>query len=77
MRRAIACVGAVIVAATMAACAPQPHSEQSMTAGTHGMQGLPKPGVMSNEVMPERSVYCRPENLAKMPPEHRAYCQSP
>ena len=77
MKRAMAWAGAVILAATAAACAPQPHSEQSMTAGSHGMPGLPKPGTMSNQVMPERSAYCTPERLATMPPEHRQYCQSP
>ena len=76
MRRVIAWAGGVIMAATVAACAPQPHTEQSMTAGTHGMPGLPKPGTMSNQVMPERSAYCTPERLATMPPEHRQYCQS-
>ena len=75
MKRVMALAGAVVFAATVAACAPQPHTESSMTSGTHGMQGLPKPGVMSNQVMPERSAYCRPERLATMPPEHRQYCQ--
>ena len=75
MRKAVALAGAAMVAVTVAACAPQPHTESSMTSGTHGMQGLPKPGVMSNQVMPERSAYCAPERLATMPPEHRQYCQ--
>lgn len=75
MNRVTVLAGAVMVAATVAACAPRPHTEESMTAGSHGMPGLPKPGVMSNEVMPERSAYCRPDKLATMPPEHRQYCQ--
>lgn len=75
MKKAIAWAAAVIMAATVTACASQPHTEQSMTAGAHGMPGLPKPGTMSNQVMPERSAYCRPERLATMPPEHRQYCQ--
>ena len=69
-------IGAVVFAAVLAGCAPQPHTESGMTAGSHGMPGLPKPGTMSNEVMPERSAYCTPERLATMPPEHRQYCES-
>jgi len=76
MRKVLAVAGVILALATVAACAPQPHTEQSMTAGSHGMPGLPKPGVMSNEAMSERSAYCRPERLATMPPEHRQYCQS-
>jgi len=76
MKRILALTGAVGIAVSLGACAPQPHTEQTMTSGTHGMPGLPKPGVMSNQMMPERSAYCTPERLATMPPEHRAYCQS-
>jgi hypothetical protein len=74
MVRIITVASAVVLAALVSACAPQPHTEEGMTAGSHNMPGLPKPGVMSNQAMPERSSYCTPERLATMPPEHREYC---
>ena len=76
MVRVTTLAGAVLLAAVVSACAPQPHTESSMTAGAHGMPGAPKPGTMPNYVMPERSAYCTPERLATMPPEHRQYCES-
>ena len=74
MKRAMIWACGAVLVGTVAACAPQPHTEDSMSAGSHGMPGLPKPGTMSNQVMPERSQYCAPDKLATMPPEHRAYC---
>ena len=47
---------------------------QSMLSGTHTMPGT-KAGIMSNQVMPERSSACSPEALATMPPEHRLACE--
>jgi hypothetical protein len=43
----------MVLAATVSGCAPEPHTDDRMLSGTHGMPGLPKPGVMSNQVMPE------------------------
>ena len=74
MKRAIALVGAVVVAAGLTACAPQPPTSGMTMYGTHNMPGPGKTGAMSNEVMPERSPDCSPEALATMPPEHRAAC---
>ena len=74
MKRAMIWTCGAVLVGTVAACAPQSHTEDSMSAGSHGMPGLPKPGVMSNQVMPERSQYCASDKLATMPPEHRAYC---
>ena len=56
--------------------APPSHPDNEMLRGTHTMQGTPKPGAMSNKVMPSRSPDCSPEALAKMQPEHRKACES-
>ncbi len=55
--------------------APPSHPDNEMLRGTHTMQGTPKPGSMSNKVMPSRSPDCSPEALANMPPEHRKACE--
>ena len=73
MKRAIALVGAVVVAAGLSACAATPHQEGQMLGGTHEMPN--KGGLMSNQAMPSASIDCSPEALAAMPPEHRAACQ--
>jgi hypothetical protein len=73
MKRVIALVGAVVVAAGLSACAATPHQENEMLGGTHEMPN--KGGLMSNEAMPSASIDCSPEALAKMPPEHRQACQ--
>jgi hypothetical protein len=76
MKRAMVWAGAVVLAATVSACAPGPHTDDTMLRGTHNMPGPPKAtGTMSNEVMPSRSPDCSPEALANMPPEHRQACE--
>ena len=74
MKRAMIWAGALVLVATAGACAPQPHTQDRMLSGTHGMQGAPKPGTMSNQLMPERSPNCSEAALATMPPEHRQAC---
>ena len=73
MKRAIALVGAVVMAAGLSACAATPHQEGQMLGGTHEMPN--KGGLMSNQAMPSASIDCSPEALAAMPPEHKAACQ--
>ena len=51
MKRATVWVGATILVVTVSACAPQPHTDDTMLRGTHTMQGTPKPGAMSNEAI--------------------------
>lgn len=75
MNRAMVWAGAVALVATLGACAPQPHTQDSMQSGQHNMSGPPKAPVMSNEVMPERNPKCSEAALANMPPEHRLACE--
>ena len=73
MKRAMVWAGAVVLVAAVSACAPRPHTDDTMLSGTHNMPG-PKTGTMSNEVMPSRSPDCSPAALANMPIEHRQAC---
>jgi hypothetical protein len=75
MNRAIAWATVAVLTATITACAPQPHTDDTMLMGTHSMPGPAKPGAMSNQAMPSRSPDCAPEALATMPPEHRLACE--
>ena len=74
MKRAMIWAGAVALAAAVSACAPGPHTDDTMLRGTHNMPVGTKANTMSNEVMPTRSPDCSPAALANMPPEHRQAC---
>lgn len=65
--------GGLLAAATLSACASQPHTDATMLSGSHPM--APKAGMMSDKAMPNRSADCTKEALDKMPPEHRAECE--
>ena len=75
MNKAVLLTSAVMLAATLSACASGPHTVDTMATGSHVMPG-PKAGTMSDRVMPSRSADCTDEALAKMPPEHRQACEA-
>ena len=72
MTKLVALAAAAAMAATVTACASQPHSEADMLSGQHPM---PPKGWMADRAMPSKSQDCTEEALAKMPPEHRQACQ--